>query len=204
MINRPLKIGVTGGIGAGKSLVCEIFSILNIPIYHADEEAKTLLETKPEVVKAIKEQFGERAYLPDGSPDRRFLAENVFSDEGRLKIINGIIHPAVAIDFEAWCTLHMSFPYIVKEAALLVESGSYKELDRLVTVTAPEEIRIKRVLARDPQRNLEQVQQIIAKQLSEEKKVSVSDYVIVNDHHSLLIPQVIKIHQSLINSEHTG
>lgn len=204
MINSPLKIGITGGIGAGKSLVCEVFSILNIPVYHADEEAKTLLATNPGVVGAIKEQFGERAYLPDGSPDRRYLAENVFSDERKLKIINGIVHPAVAIDFEAWCARHLSFPYIVKEAALLVEAGSYKELDRLITVTAPEETRIMRVLSRDPHRNLEQVRQIIAKQLSEENKVSVSDYVIVNDNHTLLIPQVIRTHQSLINSKHTG
>ena len=204
MISKPLKVGVTGGIGAGKSLVCEIFSILNVPIYHADEEAKMLLVKNPDVVCAIKENFGDRAYYADGSLNREFLSESVFSDKAKLQIINSIVHPAVAIDFGAWCERNYSQPIIIKEAALLVESGSYKELDRLITVTAPEPVRIKRVLDRDSHRNLNQIQQIVAKQLKEEEKAAISDYIIQNDGHSLLIPQVVRIHQSLINARHTG
>ena len=204
MTNSSLKIGITGGIGAGKSLVCEIFSILNIPVYHADEEAKILLVKNRDVARAIKEQFGEQAYHPDGTVNRKFLAENVFSDKAKLDIINSIVHPAVAVDFKMWCEKRRNAPYIIKEAALLVESGSYKELDRLITVTASEETRIRRVLERDRHRSVDQVKQIIAKQLSEEEKVALSDYVIVNDGQSLLIPQVTSIHQLLIKGKHTG
>lgn len=204
MLNSPLKIGVTGGIGAGKSVVCQLFSILGVPVYNADEQAKALMVHDRNVVESLKRAFGEKAYLTDGTLDRVYLANQVFKNENRLKIMNGIVHPAVAIDFDRWSKKQKNQPYLIKEAALLVESNSYKLLDDLITVTAPVEVRINRVLARDHHRTKQSIDEIISSQLSDSDKIAKSGFVISNDGHSLLIPQVLKIHQALINSIQTG
>lgn len=204
MQNNPLKIGITGGIGAGKSLVCEVFKVLGIPVYNADDRAKILLATDSDVMDSIRLFIGNEAYLPDGTPDRGFIASKIFGDENKLAKINSIVHPAVARDFERWAKLQTGKPYLIKEAALLVESGSYKILDGLVTVTAPEEVRIKRTLDRDAHRTEADIREIISKQLHESEKVAKSDYIVVNDNNSLVIPQVLKIHGQLINRAQTG
>lgn len=204
MISKPLKIGITGGIGAGKSVVCKIFGILGIPVYNADESAKILMVQDQHVVESIKREFGDKAYHEDGTLDRVFLANQIFKDERRLKIINGIVHPAVAKDFESWSESHSDRPYLIKEAALLVESNSYKYLDYLITVTAPVDIRIDRVLARDPHRTKMNIDEIVSKQLNDLEKIAKSKFVITNDGHLLVIPQVLKIHEFLICVVHTG
>lgn len=204
MLNKPLKIGVTGGIGAGKSIVCQIFDILGMPVYNADERAKSLMVQDQHVVASIKKEIGDKAYLVDGTLDRAFLANHVFKNETLLKIINGIVHPAVAKDFDSWSKSHPNQPYLIKEAALLVESNSYKSLDYLITVIAPIDIRIDRVLARDQHRTKKNVDEIVSKQLNDKNKIEKSEFVITNDGHSLLIPQVLKIHEFLISASQTG
>ena len=204
MPNKPLKIGVTGGIGAGKSIVCKIFKILGIPVYNADERAKVLMVQDKHVVESIKRNFGDEAYLADGKLNNIYLANHVFKNENKLKIINAIVHPAVTIDFDNWLKNHENKSYVIKEAALLVESGSYEFLDYLITVTAPIDIRIARILTRDSHRTKENIEEIISKQLSDEEKISKSKFIITNDNHSLLIPEVLKIHEFLISSIQTG
>lgn len=194
MANKPIKVGITGGIGAGKSIVCDIFKILEVPIYDADSKAKQLMEESESVISKIKSHFGDESYHNDGSLNRTYLAEIVFPDKNKLEKINHIVHPAVEEDFISWVSKHSSASYILKEAALLVETGSYRRLDALITVTAPVEIRIQRVLQRDSHRSVEDIQAIISKQLAEEEKVEVSKFVIKNDNKTLLIPQILKIH----------
>ncbi len=204
MQNKPLKIGITGGIGAGKSMVCEVFKVLGISVYNADDRAKALMANDKEVMDSIRFFFGNEAYLPDGTPNKSFLASQVFGDEKKLSKINSIVHPAVAKDFEQWAKAQNEKLYLIKEAALLVENGSYESLDGLITVTAPEKLRIARTLERDAHRTEADVRGIISKQLSEAEKVAKSDFVIVNDNHSLVIPQVLKIHERLIKQAQTG
>ncbi len=197
--NRPLRIGITGGIGSGKSIVCEIFQILGVPVYDADSRAKVLMTEDERTVDAIKNSFGLDAYTADGALNKTFLAKIVFNDREKLNILNNIVHPAVGRDFEKWSDSHRTNSYLIKEAALLIESGSYKQLDLLITVTAPEELRITRILKRDPHRTEENIRKIMANQLDEDAKISRSQFVIVNDDKTLLIPQVLNIHRHLLN-----
>lgn len=201
---ESLKVGITGGIGSGKSLVCQIFKVLGIPVYHSDDRAKSLMTTDKDVVKKIYDNFGEDAYLPDGNLNREFLARTVFSDKKKRKKINSIVHPAVADDFQQWSMDHGKFPFVIKEAALLVDSGSYKSLDYLISVIAPMDLRIERVLKRDNHRTREQVESIINGQLDDQILISHSQFVISNDNKVLLLPQVIEIHEKLISLTQTG
>ena len=200
--SKPLKIGITGGIGSGKSVVCEIFKILGIPVYDADTRAKALMTEDKNTVKSIKEAFGPEAYTPDGLLNRTYLAKTVFNNREKLQLLNSIVHPAVARDYEKWVISHSQSPYLIKEAALLVESGSYTQLDVLINVTAPEALRIARVVKRDPHRTEEDVRKIISNQLDDRARSAKAQYVIVNDDKSLLIPQVLKIHRQLLNKQH--
>jgi len=199
MPTKTLKIGVTGGIGSGKSLVCSIFQTFGIPVYNADSRAKYLMTENQNVIKSIRKIFGDKAYLDSGALNTEYLANFVFQNEDQLKILNGIVHPSVAIDFEQWFELQKLSPYVIKEAALLVESGSYTSLDHLITVIAPPELRIGRVLKRDPHRTRKDIANIISNQLDDQIKVSKSEFVVNNDGDTLLIPQVLKIHHSLIS-----
>lgn len=189
-------VGVTGGIGSGKSTVCQVFSILGIPIYSADDRAKWLMANDPNLKKEISSQFGEKSFLEDGSLNRAFLAEEVFSDPEKVKKINALVHPAVGEDFKNW-TKEQSAPYLIKEAALLFESGSYKELDYIINVSSPLKIRVARVLLRDPHRSEDQVNHIIDQQMPDEQKNELADYVIKNNDSKLILPQVLEIHQKL-------
>ncbi len=199
MQSKPVKVGITGGIGAGKSIVCKVFKLLGTAIYDADQRAKELMQESPIVKQNIKDQFGHASYESSGKINRSFLAKEVFSDEKKLEILNGIVHPAVDLDFINWVSNHIDHKYILKEAALLVETGSFKRLDFLIVVSAPEEIRIKRILERDKHRTVKDIRAIISNQLAEEVKVEAADFVIKNDDNTLLLPQILKIHNFLLN-----
>ena len=182
------KIGITGGIGAGKSLVCNIFEVLDIPNYPADARAKWLQVNNSQLKAQIEALFGAEAYQ-EGQLNRAFISKIVFGNPEKLKKLNELVHPAVAKDFQQWCENHQDKPFILKEAALLFETGSYKQLDATILVHAPEEIRLKRTLQRDPHRTEEEVQKIMDQQMEESKKLELADFIITNDGKTSLIKQ---------------
>jgi dephospho-CoA kinase len=192
-----IKIGITGGIGSGKSTVCKVFELLGVPVYYADNAAKELLENDSDVKDKIVTVFGREALDEKNAIDKKRLAAIVFNDKPKLEQLNAIVHPAVANNFNAWQKQNYTAPYLVKEAAILFESGAYKGVDRVITVVAPLEIKIARVMQRDKV-DREQVEQRIKSQLSDEEKIERSQYVIYNDEQALLIPQIIKIHNELL------
>lgn len=194
--SKPLLVGITGGIGSGKSTVCKVFQILGIPVYASDDRAKWLMANDQELKSQIKCAFGTESYLADGAVNRTFLAETVFSDPEKVKKINSLVHPAVGRDFRNWAD-HQKSPYILKEAALLFETGAAKELDKIINVSSPLKIRMARVLLRDPHRQEEQINQIINQQLPDEEKNELADFVIKNTENKLLIPQILEIHKKL-------
>ncbi len=193
-----IKVGVTGGIGAGKSTVCGIFSVLGIPVYDSDLRARRLMENDPSVIAAIKELLGKDAY-PGGRPDRPFIASKVFADRALLGRLNNIVHPAVHLDFEAWCR-EQSSPYVIQEAAVLFESGAPEHLDKIVVVTAPEELRIERAMRRDGV-GREQVVSRMAAQMSQQDMASRADYIIDAGDEALITPQVLTLHETLLDLE---
>lgn len=193
-MSKTLKIGITGGIGTGKSTVCHIFSLFKIPIYDADSRAKYLIANDLELKIAIKNTFGKESFEEDGNINRIFLAQKVFNNPNELAKLNALVHPAVRKDALLWAEkLEGKTPYWLKEAALLFESGSYKELDKIIVVTAPLDLRIERVLKRDTHRSAADIEAIISKQLSEEEKIGRANFVIVNDNSQSLIEQVLKL-----------
>ncbi|MFY0607870.1 MAG: dephospho-CoA kinase [Cyclobacteriaceae bacterium] len=195
-LNKPYLIGITGGIGSGKSTVCKIFQTLGVPIYDADSSAKRLIDTNADLQQSIISLLGEEAYQ-DGTYNRTFVAKQVFSNPEKLARLNAIIHPAVGKDFKDWAA-NQNAKYVMKEAALLFESGSATELDKIILITAPEDMRVNRVLLRDPHRTPESIHAIISKQWPEERKAEKSDYIISNDEARLVIPQVLKIHTAIL------
>jgi dephospho-CoA kinase len=195
--SRPIRVGITGGIGSGKSTVCRFFEILGIPVYSADDRAKYLMSHDSAIQSALQSAFGKETYLQDGTLNRPFLALTVFSDPDKVKKINSIVHPAVGTDFKAWADRQHS-PYLLKEAALLFETGSDKDLDKVINVSSPLKIRMARTLMRDPHRNEKQINQIINQQLPDEKKNELADFVIKNSDNKLLIPQILEIHKKLL------
>lgn len=197
-MNKPqnLLVGITGGIGAGKSTAARIFSLLGIPIYYADDRAKWLMANSPALTSQIIDRFGKEAYLPDGHLNREYLAKEVFSNAENTAAINALVHPAVKDDFTVWA-MRQKAPYVLKEAALLFETGSYKDLDKNILVSAPTDLRISRVLQRDAHRSKEQVRAIMERQMSDAQKNKLADFIIKNTEDELLIPQVLKIHKSL-------
>lgn len=197
-MGKPLQIGITGGIGSGKSLVCKIFNALGTPTYDADSRAKMVMTTDGILVEAIKKEFGVLSYDAKGVLNRQHLANSVFNQPDKLKRLNELVHPRVALDYEHWVSSQTNVKYVLKEAALLFESGSYQSLDKIIVVTAPETLRVQRVLIRDPHRSAEQTKEIIRNQMEEEEKTKRADYVIVNDETTLLIPQVLNLHLQFI------
>ena len=190
-----LKIGLTGGIGSGKTTVCMIFKTLGVPVYDADTQAKQLMNTDPELKTLLQEYFGNDIYR-NGMLDRRRLADIIFNDRTALEKVNSWVHPAVARDFEQWCTRQTS-PYVLEEAAIIFESNIAHRFEKTILVTAPDTVRIERVCARDHV-SPEMVRERMAHQWSEEKKITMADYVIYNDDMQLLTPQVMKIHRHLL------
>lgn len=191
-----LKVGITGGIGSGKTTVCKVFETLGVPVYYADLEAKKIQEEDAEVKGAILKEFGENILNASGSIDRAKLAAIVFNDKDKLQKLNNIVHPAVANHFNNWLTANKTSKYTLQEAAILFESGVYKRVDKIISVIAPVDIRILRTAKRDSISE-ELVQQRMKNQISDEEKIKRSDFIIYNDEQQLLIPQVIRIHEQL-------
>lgn len=187
-----IKIGITGGIGSGKSTICRVFSVLGVAVYDSDSRARKLMHSNPEVVAAISELFGDNAYI-HGSLNRSYIAELVFHQPDMREKLNHIVHPAVAMDFDTWAERQKGH-YVIEEAAILFESGAYRNMDAVVTVSTPEEQRIRRTCLRDST-DEQSVRQRIAAQLSEEERVARADYVIVSDDQTPVIAQILKLHE---------
>jgi dephospho-CoA kinase len=196
-VQTPKQIGITGGIGTGKSLVCRIFECFGVPVYDADSHAKELMTTDGILISNIKKEFGELSYNTDGSLNRNYLSLSVFNDAEQLRKLNQLVHPRVAIDYKRWVDKKVGAQYVLKEAALLFEAGSNQQLDKVIVVTAPEALRIKRVLKRDRHRTEAQIKSIVEKQMPEEEKVRRADFIVSNDETVLLIPQVVELHTIL-------
>jgi dephospho-CoA kinase len=201
MASRPLQIGITGGIGSGKSLISKIFAVLGIPVYDADSHAKELMTTDGILVSGIKKEFGDLSYHTNGALNREYLAQHVFTNEEKLKVLNALVHPRVAADYDHWVKQQAEVPYVLKEAALLFEAASHKALDKIIVVSAPVELRIKRVLKRDAHRSVEQIKAIVEKQMPEDEKLKRADYIVVNDETQLVTSQVISLHEKFLRSD---
>ena len=191
-MNTPLKIGITGGIGSGKSFVCNLFNSLGAPIYQADDRAKWLMHNNPTIKRAVVRLFGKKAYV-NQQLNRKHISSIAFSNIDLLQQLNKVVHPQVSKDFLNW-TLTQQSPYIIKEAALLFESGTYLELDAIVTINAPKNERIKRTMLRD-KTTKEAVLKRIDNQMSDEVKLLNADFIIENDGITPLLPQIMHLHR---------
>jgi dephospho-CoA kinase len=196
-MSTPIQVGITGGIGSGKSLVSRIFHCLGIPVYDADSRAKNLMTTDGILISQIKKEFGALSYHDDGSLNRSFISAHVFTDASKLAVLNNLVHPRVGEDYKKWVDANRAYRYLLKEAALLFESESYKLLDKIIVVWAPEVLRVQRVKRRDSHRSESQIKDIIKSQLPDEQKLKMADYVIVNDESKMVIPQVLAIQETL-------
>lgn len=196
--NRPLRAGITGGIGAGKTVVSKIFSVLEVPVFNADLVAKQILESNSEVIAKVTQSFGDQAYSEDRL-NRDFLAQVIFNDSSKREVLNSIVHPEVGKSFELFCEKNCSAPYVLKEAAIMIESGSHQHLDLLILVTAPKELRLKRVLNRDRTDRLA-VEGRMSAQLSDSEKRPLANFEIANDDKNPVIPKVLQIHHTILRS----
>jgi dephospho-CoA kinase len=195
-----LRVGITGGIGTGKSFVCQLFKVVNIPVYDADAKAKWLCENNPVLIQKIKKLLGDGAYTQHGKYNKAFVAKTIFSNNLVKEKLEELIHPVVLQDGEQWfekLAEANTYPYAIKEAALLFESGSYKYLDKIIVVDAPLEIRILRVQSRD-KISREEIVARMQNQWQNEEKVKRADYLIHNDGVQAVIPQVLSIHKKLL------
>ena len=190
-----LKVGITGGIGSGKSSIAKVFEVLGIPVYYADDAAKKLMNEDAALKEKLIAIFGKEIYQ-DGILNRSHLSGLVFNNPDKLAQLNSIVHPATIADAESWMQQQHS-PYAIKEAAILFESGANKYVDKVIGVYAPIQLRISRVMQRDNSTE-EAVTARMNKQMEEEKKMKLCDYVIANDEQELVIPQVLKIHELLM------
>ncbi len=186
------KIGITGGIGTGKTVVCKIFETFGIPVYYSDQRAKYLMENDKNLIRQIIENFGQ-VYTKDGKLNRKKLAQIIFNDKNKLQTINQLVHPAVKADFLLWSKKQQT-PYVIKESALLFESKQYTDLDYIVTVWAPLELRIIRTMQRD-NISRQQVIERINNQLDDQFKIYRSDFLIINDEQTALLPQILNLHK---------
>ncbi len=189
-MQKSIVLGVTGGIGSGKSLICTIFSLMDIPIYYADEQAKYVMGNDHDLIAQLKKAFGNEAYDQQHKLNRTYLAKQVFSDADKLTQLNALVHPAVKKSFDNWCATHSHYPIVAKEAALLLESGSYKSVDKLIVVCSPLKLKLQRILQRDSHRTEKDVLAIMDKQWSDDKKIEKADYIIQNDERELILTQI--------------
>lgn len=189
-----IKVGLTGGIGSGKSTVARIFEVLGIPVYYADDAAKQIMNTDKDLKALLIKNFGEQTYQND-QLDRAYLASIVFADGEKLKLLNSLTHPATIRDANRWMS-EQTTAYVIKEAALLFESDAYKYLDKVIGVFAPQELRIKRVMDRDKVTRDEVISRM-NRQMNEEEKMKRCDFIITNDEQQLVMPQVLQLHQRL-------
>lgn len=197
----PLQIGVTGGIGSGKSVVCQVFQALGIPVYEADERAKWLTEHDPILKADIQRVLGANAYDALGRYNRAWVASQVFSDAELLLALNAVIHPRVLADTATWVNQHPDKPYVIKEAALMRAAGDGNSLDKVIVVRAPLDLRIARIRQRDPHRSETEIRNIIANQVSDEDRLQVADYVLENDERQLLLPQLLRLHEEFLRQQ---
>ena len=190
-----LKVGLTGGIGSGKSTVAKVFEILGIPVYYADNAAKKLMKEDDDLKQLLVKEFGNAIYL-NGELNRTHLSSLVFNNPKKLEALNAIVHPATIADADRWMQKQTA-PYAVKEAALIFESHANNYLDKVIGVFAPTQLRIQRVMLRD-RISEEAILARINKQMDEEKKMQLCDFIITNDTLNLIIPQILKVHHSLL------
>ncbi|GGE67491.1 dephospho-CoA kinase [Pedobacter psychrotolerans] len=192
------KVGITGGIGSGKTTVCKVFEVLGIPIFYADTVAKEIMVSDQLLVEGIISTFGEESYTLEGELNKKHLASIVFNNEAELAKLNNLVHPAVFRAFEGWVKqVDQKVPYILKEAALLFESDSYKMCDTSILVTAPYDLKLARVMQRD-QFSADQVKARMDKQMSDEEKAKMADHFIVNDEKNSIIEQVLTLHKQFL------
>ncbi|WP_192822433.1 dephospho-CoA kinase [Rufibacter sp. LB8] len=193
-----LKIGITGGIGSGKSIVCRCFQLLGVPVYDSDARAKWVMQHDPELRQGLIATFGPETFDAAQNLNRTYLAQAVFHDATQLAKLNALVHPQVRKDFHRWLEAQAHAPYILKEAALMFESNAYTQVDHVLTVSAPKDLRISRTLLRDTHRTAADIDAIIAKQLPEEEKVSRAQFVLYNDDQQLVLEQVLRLHEAFL------
>ena len=189
-------IGITGGIGSGKSLICKIFSTINIPIYDADSRAKYLINNDLSLKNSIKNLLGENAYLPTGIYNRKWVASQVFNNPDLLKQLNSLVHPCVHKDSHDWVKKYSKSPFLIYEAALMKAAGDNNMFDKVIVVNAPINLRIQRIQVRD-KRSEQEIKDIIARQISDEERLKIADYVIENDDKEPVLKQVLELYEIL-------
>jgi dephospho-CoA kinase len=192
-----LKVGITGGIGSGKTTVCKVFELLGIPVFYADDVAKSIMQTDPVLKTALLDNFGENSYTKDGMLNRAYISSIVFNDKQELEKLNSLVHPAVLRAFDNWVLDQHESPYVIKEAALLYESGGFKMCNKSILVIAPTLIKMNRVKLRDGVSE-EDIQLRMNRQFSDEIKIKYADHILNNDEKQLLIPQIIQLHQQFL------
>ena len=197
MGNSPLLIGITGGVGSGKSLISRIFNTLGVPVYDTDARAKWLMANDPNIKSQLIELLGSESFIKE-KLNRSFIARKSFGNEKILARLNRIVHPEVSSDFTKWVALHQKSPLLLKESALIFETSSYSDLDQVILVLSPSKLRIKRVLARDLYRSREDIEAIISHQKSAAETSLLAQFIVNNDEKDLLIPQVLSIYKILI------
>ncbi|UYQ94238.1 dephospho-CoA kinase [Chitinophaga horti] len=189
-------IGLTGGIGSGKTTVAKIFELLGIPVYYADDRAKLLMTEDEQLVSEVRQHFGDRAYNAAGELERKYIANIVFNDPAKLALLNSLVHPATIRDSEVWAN-RQNAPYVIKEAALMFETESFHHVDKVICVFAQQALRIQRVMKRDNVTRNEVLARM-HKQIDESIKAKLSDYVIYNNEQQPVIPQVLALHETLL------
>jgi len=190
-----LKIGITGGIGVGKTIVCRMFEQLGIPVYDSDSRAKWVMSNDDALKAGLAAAFGKDTYTLEGELNRQYLGGVVFNDPEQLAKLNQLVHPHVKTDFLRWVESNEQAPYVIKEAALMYESEAWRQMDEIIAVFAPLPVRIKRTLKRDIHRTAADVRAIINKQLQEEEKMARAEHILYNDDQQLIIPQILRLHQ---------
>jgi dephospho-CoA kinase len=191
-----LKVGVTGGIGSGKTLICNVFEKFDVPVFNADSVAKSIINNDNDVVSRFKELFGTDIYT-DNQINSKKLADLIFNNKEIIQQVNSIVHPKVREYFTKWCEQYQTKPYVIQEAAILFESNAYKQLDFTINVHASKETRLKRVMLRDNVSE-EKVIERMKNQLSDEQRLKLADFTIENDNNTMVLPQIIKVHNQLI------
>jgi len=193
-----IKVGITGGIGSGKTYVADIFLHLGMPVYNSDEHTKRLYTTNLELKTLLIENFGSYIYRSNGDIDKDYLRKMVFSNSETRERINRIVHPFVMADFNRWCSNQKEVSYIIKESALLFETGLFRRLDKTILVKSTNELRIKRLSERDGF-SVDEIKKRMSVQMTDAEKEKIADFVIINDEKKLLLPQVLTIHKQLLN-----
>jgi dephospho-CoA kinase len=196
-----LKVGLTGNIGSGKTTIAKVFELLGIPVFFADDEAKKVMVADEELIAGIKDTFGNDAYFDDGSLNRKYISNIVFNNKTELEKLNALVHPAVFRAFERFDAEHHDAPYVIREAAILFESGSYKMCDRAIMITAPIETRIDRVMLRDHLTRAD-VESREARQMPQDEKIKLANDLIINDGKQLVIPQILRLHELYLSLAH--